>query len=364
MKVNRSRQRTGARGFTLIELLVVIGIIALLVSILLPAVGEVRRQARVTNCVSNMKQHGIGTESYAGGNGDTLPNGPVVPRGIDPTFFQTLGAPGQTALLYSGGDDGDPGGAIVMNGFRWEQPVRHIYTPANGNQVMNNSWMLDNLQGFNSYWHFLSEYMVEGEGLDALQGVFISPSDKTTPDWIRDLKDIQRESMGQPIDNGSINEAANAPMPSYRYAVAGMTRSRLYEWTKNGTPVPGTIGPGFNDGSPWDAADLAEGGRRVPKADVRYPSQKVLFFMWFAWHNPEKESWFENGATVPVCMADGSAKASVPSRDAIQFSTEANQRYEGAGPYYNILYTQQQGTVVHSAYFWITNGGIGGRDFE
>lgn len=61
------------KGFTLLELLVVVAIVSLLISILLPSLISVREQARASQCLSNLRQVGVGLQMYVMTSKDHYP---------------------------------------------------------------------------------------------------------------------------------------------------------------------------------------------------------------------------------------------------------------------------------------------------
>jgi prepilin-type N-terminal cleavage/methylation domain-containing protein/prepilin-type processing-associated H-X9-DG protein len=99
IRINRQQQRAGRqaractpKAFTLVELLVVIGIIAVLVGILLPALGRARETANSVKCMSNLRTIGQAMMIYTNQNQGWLPFGQVATN--DPVYPDAKPYPG------------------------------------------------------------------------------------------------------------------------------------------------------------------------------------------------------------------------------------------------------------------------------
>ena len=94
-------------GFTLIELLVVIAIIAILASMLLPALARAKDAAKKTKCINNLKNMGLAMFMYADDYDDDLPRGNTIQQQRS-WLFDFM------PYLPEGGDEGEQNNVSIQ----------------------------------------------------------------------------------------------------------------------------------------------------------------------------------------------------------------------------------------------------------
>lgn len=414
-----------AGGFTLIELLVVISIIALLIGILLPALGEARRRSRLIRDVANLNQHGKAIATYSAERRGRMPN-------------------------INEGNGGGGGGALDLGprglpAFGWATIVNSASGTGYdlGSPFAHNGWVIAPGLFYDDIWRMphlaFGDYVVDGAGVDLLNEVFVSPGDATI---LRNWEDFRRgdatspsgkkltwpedfilSSAGSPTGQatsawvGSLEEpdrvAKGAP-PSTRQHVWMLQGSYRYTWAgmygkRAGGPVFGaqpadeffpttsamlgrsaaalaSNNPTFNFGNAYRAF--------VQTSDANFPSQKVAFWDFWASNNAKARTYFDPDAEIAAAMVDGSARL-VRTFEETPNAIEAWEALEKRGdmlgvrsvwynqrtghPSNNILFRDDpddfsgiadplasQPHPIHGPFAWFayTHGGLRGRDFK
>ncbi|MCK4872746.1 MAG: prepilin-type N-terminal cleavage/methylation domain-containing protein [Phycisphaerales bacterium] len=292
------------RGFTLIELLVVIAIIALLIGIILPALGRARESAKRIVSASNLREHAVFVAVYAGSYRDSLPtrmpetyalpDGTVNPFHNGPRPF----GPGSMSVQVDN--------FIVTSGARFLLPLDDP-----GDQ-----------------WEWLLMLYNDFYTATIFDETFWSPSDFEGLAFFEDKRAPSPDEWAR---------AQPWVPPSYAYSQMNLWSAATWKAKRT-------------DSSPTHEAS----GKVAELSHIAYPSLKVAFHErgWYN-NNPTNDTtlaWNHPDSEPGVALFDGSARF-------VNISGLHIRMVDGAGPFET--HTWENG---EPAYFQSTHDGIHGRD--
>jgi len=312
--------QTGARrrdGFTLIELLVVIAIIALLIGILLPALGGAMRSARTLKCQVNMRSMGAAAMNYGGDYRDTIPAYNWKPGNFDTPY----------ADLRNPADD------------RWSS--RHqaisIIRDYSGNQYIplssgGNSWFCNLWFSHLVFYEYLSGNLEEP--------VAACPEDAQ-----------QVERAETPIADYATNQLFRKFESSYETSIVAYSVDRF-----NGSQLPLD-----QHNNAWVSFNRPPNFLTSRKfTDVAFTSGKAYMWDTYDRHYADEPDYlyFQPNARQPILFFDGSV--------SVNHTKDSNPGYrplDPTSPEPSLIKVSTQSSESYPGYYRWTRGGLRGIDF-
>jgi len=346
------------KGFTLIELLVVIAIIALLIGILLPALGEARKSGRLTVCQSNMRSMATALNSYATEYQDKISSFTVTARTANLLSFPDLRAQAM-------GDDLQAASAQAVDILR-RRADREDIAPIDG-------WIPHVLYNHLVLQDYLASRLPERS--------VVCPEDANRLRW-----------QSQPLLFGTAAVSSLAPVPGNAGDAATGKRwpySSSYEF------VPSAYSPDRGDGPNRSTITQAGSHRfyrfsnfsltqnilgRRKLSEVMFPAQKVVIYDSAARHFSKRPFYYAVAqARSPVAAFDASVVTRTTGGPSATDNADMNPGVDPAAPTSNfpLSYSYEPetwepaklsggfgapGETVVGFHRW-TRGGIGGVDF-
>jgi len=322
--LTRLERRRARKGFTLIELLVVISVIALLIGLLLPALARARAAARATRCMGNLRNIGIGLETYSQEWNGVISNGTVV---------ELVGNPKRIGSRPAHG---------VGDGANW---TRVFGWPGQE----SNAFHYGDLQ---RYWFLrMAQYVAKQETAKAVyDDVFFCPDDR--------FYSVQAKQMRDRF-SGWIHRS------SYLMTDAAFWDPMMFSDDKIAQIlIPDQL---YNDGqgrpaNPGPSTPATPGRRYLKKEEIKFPTQKAYVFEVNAFHEEPTHGYNERDLQATVLFFDGSADKRVassveyPPQGLPQLWLPMKMRMGWTDP-------PLQPTEPWQYYYSATKDGIRGRDF-
>jgi prepilin-type N-terminal cleavage/methylation domain-containing protein/prepilin-type processing-associated H-X9-DG protein len=278
------------RGFTLIELLVVISIIALLVSILLPALNQAREKAKAIVCSTNIKALGFANQMHANDLGIFVPGCWI----MNQKYLQYLEV-SEEQIKWNLTNEGEYNNAYVTEGLQCPTSPQGKYGPQQA-KARGESWTYSSY-GYNigglgagtyniSYKGVLDLGTLVGDGTTMIRDGMTSQSVNNSNGRCRQEKFFKASAInGQAekimfidSDEFSVNSEGSSPYPEYYQSLqSGINYISWWDIYKEKTPIGGAVMYRHSDGANvcfYDGHVSRLQKEEVWVTDEKYPGPK------------------------------------------------------------------------------------------